>query len=191
MKMSGVKRSSSAQNLLNFNVGLFIFSMFEEIPRKSARRRIKQKSLYIIFPCPPKKADEHRELEDGYDDFKATDDQGQGDGLHKSNANPSLIPIQNALNNLLIEKAPDHLLIDKTPEGFRRIKGQKRADGDLNNNWKSGKPVVDRASYIPYPGLPDDGGMRSGLTSVELQVTNLDQSVDQKEMKKLITALFR
>ena len=134
---------------------------------------------------------------------------------------PSLIPIQNALSELLIEKDPSHLLVDKTPEGFRRIRAQKRRtnedcygggdfDNDLNNNWGNGKATggrSERGSYIPYPGMlsrddaleavssgrPPLGATASGtsVTPIELQVTNLDQCVDQKEMKRIITALFR
>ena len=67
----------------------------------------------------------------------------------------------------------------------------------------------DRATYIPYLGSgsvpavvatgvretrPRDGEARNLSAqgqAVELQVTNLDQTIEQREMKRMLMALFR
>ncbi|XP_040577997.1 meiosis regulator and mRNA stability factor 1 isoform X2 [Lepeophtheirus salmonis] len=65
--------------------------------------------------------------------------------------------------------------------------------------WNS--KICDRATYIPYPNISSQSiselkASKSYYQSIspsliELQVTNLDQTIDQREMKIILTSMFR
>ena len=100
---------------------------------------------------------------------------------------------------------------------LRLAGGKSSNEGDNNGNKSRNGSVEDRAAYIPFsaadhmklmdykplcsstsystsstsspsPSLPAPNGIAS---SVDLHVTNLDQSIGAKEMKNLLTTVFK
>jgi len=58
---------------------------------------------------------------------------------------------------------------------------------DINDNSEVSHVPSGRGAYIPYAGYEDIRNQQP----VELQVTNLDQNIEQREMKRTITQIFR
>lgn len=112
-------------------------------------------------------------------------------------------------------RTPSEYLVEKTPQGHRRIRAQHQStlNSKIQDNHVDGK-AENRAAYIPFPAPSSEtpiqtcaaapaqssfSAMQSpacALSSVspvavDLHVTNLDQSIGAKEMKTLITSVFK
>lgn len=99
-----------------------------------------------------------------------------------------------------LETTPSNLLVTKTPEGFRRIRGgsnrsiSSQVDGiyPVKSSWSNAsKRASSYAAAVSAMGEGFNRQQQNSQQAVELQVTNLDQSIDQREMKRIISAIFR
>ncbi|XP_059351299.1 meiosis regulator and mRNA stability factor 1-like isoform X2 [Daphnia carinata] len=112
-------------------------------------------------------------------------------------------------------RTPSEYLVEKTPQGHRRIRAQHQSalNAKIQDNHVDSK-TENRAAYIPFPAPSGETPIQtcfaapaqssfSALQSptcalstvspvaVDLHVTNLDQSIGAKEMKTLITSVFK